>query len=164
MINQLNDIFSKEGLGNGCTSSAVITMQLFDARDKDKLNNFIVDFKPIEGWLCFTDKVVIFPDECTLPAAGIILSSELVSGLRSLHIRQAESGWSCHIIERQDHVGDQLVFEKSFLSIPRAKCKLRYEVFWKISDNPKEHQTFQPYISRFAGFEKTTAKTQEVKS
>lgn len=161
MIENLNNIFDEYKLNKVIQASAAIT-PFENVTEASALHKMIEDFKPQEGWLCLTDKVVMIPAECTLPVSGIILSGELVCGSKSLHIRQAENGWSCRVIERRS-AGDQIMYEQTFLSIPgRGNIKLKYETYWKIDADVAGRAVYQPHVSRFAGFEVTAKK--EVKS
>jgi hypothetical protein len=166
MITKLNQILKNENIGSASPTAARVTVQEVLESDAAKLKQIINAFGGKEGWLCFTDKVVIINEQNTLQVDGIILSGELVCGSKSLHIRQSEKGWSCYTIERQDHSNDQLMIEETFLSIPgRGNCKLKYEIYWKLlPDSTAKHGMFQPYVSRFAGFAASASKKQEVKS
>ncbi|MBN1664021.1 MAG: hypothetical protein JW943_10515 [Deltaproteobacteria bacterium] len=163
MIEILNKILNDEKLGQLIPAQAFIIPHSFSVMETDKLNKLIEDFQPQEGWLCLTNIVVRIPHDGALPLTGIVLSGELVAGLRSLHIRQDESGWLCRIIERKNTVGDQLMYEQSFLPIPgRGSRRLKYEVYWRETADPSGRAVYRPYISRFAGYETTATKTMEV--
>lgn len=166
MIAKLNQILKSENIGSASSADAKVEIQKVPESDPAKLKQIINAFGRKEGWLCFADKVVIINEQNILQTDGDILSGELVSGYKSLHIRQSENGWTCYTIERQASGTDQLMFEESFLSIPgRGNCRLKYETYWKLlPDSHAQHYLFQPYVSRFAGFEKSQVKTQEVKS
>lgn len=105
------------------------------------------------GWLCFTDKVVIVPDEFDFSSGAdrIILSGELARGKESLHIRQAGSEWLLVPLTRQDG-GDMLMVEEKYLPI-RGSRKLCYETYWKKQKNDDGLVAYRPYAARFSGFD-----------
>ena len=161
MIENLNSIFNEYKLNKVVQAKAAIT-PFENVTDASTLHKMIEDFKLKEGWLCLTDKVVIIPSECSLPVRGTILSGEMVCDSKSLHIRQAENGWSCRIIERCS-TGNQIMYEQKFLSIPgRGNVKLKYEIYWELNNEAAGYAVYQPYVSRFAGFEGPAKKEVEL--
>lgn len=119
----------------------------------DEVRAFIGDFNAEQGWLCFTDRVVLL-DEVTeeLFQKYKLLSAELVKGDQSLHIRQDGKAWQGWFYSF-DASQDGFVIEQQFIGTSRiAGQKLRYQTLWAAES--LEEPTLQPTVSRFAGFVK----------
>ena len=111
----------------------------------------VAQFGGGSGWLCLTDRVVAVhagTDYATF-AGSIILSGELVDGERSLHIRQAGSGWNLYDLRREEGSG-MLVVREPLATIDGGTAQ--YEVYWKKAPNGFGFDEFRPYAGRFTGF------------
>lgn len=111
-------------------------------------------FASEQGWLCLTDRVVSFYKATELAGVeGIILSGELVNGGKSLHIRQAESGWQLTRLE--SGIGDDcLMCRETYIGTDHGQQdRLHYEVYWKMEDG-----SYRPYTGRFAGLQEGGAQ------
>lgn len=120
----------------------------------DAVREAIRSFAPREGWVSLTGEVIRIAGSVDIGAIdrGVVLSGEFVSadGKSSLHVRQAEAGWSVMTIERTEG-GDGVIVEDSFLSESADGTRLDYEVHWKGSD---ESPACRPTSFRFTGFSK----------
>jgi hypothetical protein len=124
----------------------------------EQLNNHeivlekIHNFKPNQGWICFTDKVAAFYSASELEALGngTILSGELAKENESVHIRQSGSGWT--VIHYAIGIGaDCLMLPEEYISTENKQLdRLKYEVYWKKDDSG----CYRPWAGRFAGFVK----------
>lgn len=105
------------------------------------------------GWLCFTDRVLIVPDEYAFAdSGGILLSGELARGDESLHIRQSQTGWQLWHLSRHDG-GEMLMVKERFVSIRQRGQKLVYEKYWRMEAGDEGLKVYRPFAARFAGFE-----------
>lgn len=115
----------------------------------------IVAFSAQEGWLCFTDRVEAFSKQQSLPDldGSVVLYGELVSGRRSLHIRQNGSEWTAREIVRSEATDCAVVFERFVPTreTTRAFAHVTYETFWRVDKSAGDE--LRPYVSRFAGFD-----------
>jgi hypothetical protein len=77
----------------------------------------------------------------------VILSGELAKGARSLHIRQAQEGWS--LLHLSAGEGQEcLKLRESFISTERNNgLRLNYDVYWSLQEG-----VYAPHAFRFVGF------------
>ncbi|MDX9708198.1 MAG: hypothetical protein RBT64_01475 [Trichloromonas sp.] len=121
------------------------------AKDANEVWRAVREFAGEEGWLCLTDKVLKIdqPSDLDKSQGRVILSGELVKGARSLHVRQAQEGWS--LVYLSAGQGDEcLKFNESFISTEEGQAvRLTYEVYWK-----SDGSAYAPHAFRFTGFAK----------
>jgi len=126
------------------------------AKDAKEVWRAVDEFASEEGWLCLTDEVLKIdnPSDLGELQERVILSGELAKGDQSLHIRQAQDGWS--LIYLSAGQGDEcLKFNESFISTEEGQSvRLTYEIYWKNDGN-----AYAPHAFRFTGFSK--GDTQE---
>lgn len=149
MIAAMNGILT--GAELDAVHSASITISRTELNTPHEVQTAVAAFSGSEGWLCLTDEVLVLKQGKPLPslAGRIILSGELASGLKSLHIRQNGDKWEQYTLERRDG-GEQFMLEESFLSIPKGgQCRLKYEIYWQTDATG----ALAPFAGRFAGFE-----------
>lgn len=105
-------------------------------------------FAPEQGWLQFTDRVVLLDElEDGELDSGRLLAAELARDDVSLHIRWQNDGWLAWEIHRRD--GDDLLLQQNYLATSRAAGKkLRYQTCWQRD----EAGELRPALSRFVGF------------
>ena len=145
MINKVKE--SVKGLNCVLTEGSLSATKRSWREMKD-VSEAIRNFTPSEGWLCFTDRVVLL--DALEVDTGILLSAELVNENKSLHIRQQGDGWvgwfySCD----SNSESKGILVEQSFLGTRKTQGKkLCYQTFWT-EDN---YGSLQPVISRFSGF------------
>lgn len=107
-------------------------------------------FPLTSGWISLTDKVIPLYSAADLAdvQGGIILSGELSAGSESLHIRQAETGWSITRIKTGEGEKEKcLMLREEYIGTEnKQQDRLQYEVYWKL-----ENGTYRPWVARFAG-------------
>jgi hypothetical protein len=116
-----------------------------------------------EGWVCFTEAVIVKVDpraieEASQRGSGFILSAEFADGDRSLHVRLQGAQWRVTEIARENDDAGWLIPHRFIAArgaddapeIPgnSKTLYLGYEVFWQ----SLEQQPFCPVLSRFTGF------------
>ena len=150
MIDAVNKILQPAGLGTARTASVKIERKTLSSQIE--VQTVLKDFGEAEGWLCLTDEVLVVNQAKPLPslAGRVVLSAELASGEKSIHMRQNADIWEQYSLERYEG-GVQVMVEERFLSIPKGeKAMLKYEIFWQTDGTG----ALFPYAGRFAGFEK----------
>jgi len=152
MINNLNNILKRNGLGE--VRRVGLEVRPHSVKTPGEVLDVVRDFGPAAGWLCVTDEVLTAEQAFDTAAltGRIILSGEIVSGSRSLHIRQDEAGWTVTNLERKES-GDHILIEESLVSTKRPFL-LKYETFWLESLDSFGLKQYRACASRFAGFER----------
>ncbi len=149
MIEGINAILQKNDLG--CVRAASVHVTRSELKTAHDVLTAVKEFAPSEGWLCFTDEVLVIRKGTLLPSLDgrVILSGELASGTQSIHIRQSGACWEHYLLHRQEG-GEQVMVEESFITIPKGeKSKLKYEIYWQAD----AQGVLAPFASRFVGFE-----------
>lgn len=149
MNEQLKQLLFKE------TGDHIVTGKLDikqnDATTVKQVWDEVRNFQFTSGWLCLTDKVVqLYSIEEILNVQnGIILSAELANDSESLHIRQAETGWT--ITRFKTREGEEcLMFREEYVSTEnKQRDRLQYDVYWKL-----DNVSYRPWAARFAGMVK----------
>jgi hypothetical protein len=117
--------------------------------DASEVWRAVREFAGEEGWLCLTDEVRMIDDATDLDTlqGRVILSGELAKGARSLHIRQAQEGWSLiHLCAGEGR--ECLKWGESFISTESNNgLRLNYDVYWTLQEG-----VYAPYAFRFVGF------------
>ncbi len=120
---------------------------------REQVNNFSFS----SGWLCLTDRVVALYSPADLAGAqdGVILSGELANGGESLHIRQAENGWT--LTSFKTGQGEAcLVCDEEYISTEnQQQARLKYQVCWRLHND-----SYRPWAARFTGLEKGGADNE----
>lgn len=143
-------------LGSGSLGVKSLCQSEMTVTDHEQLWQAIIDFKPLEGWLCFQSdvkKVVAEKLPELTDELGWLLNGELVNAEgSSLHIWQAGSGWQAtQLTEQAAGTGDDCLVETTeLLSKDSNEEYLRYRVYWK--KDLGGIQGFQRFSSRFVGF------------
>lgn len=122
----------------------------------EQLEQSILDFNAISGWLCYQSNLVRYRigDSLLSGSDGWILQGELCNGLSSCHIRQsAAGGWLVSIISDTSQEQQTGFIENvSFIAVPEheseQKERLNYQVYWE----PDEALGYRRGLSRFTGF------------
>lgn len=121
----------------------------------EKVREAIKEFSFDSGWLCLTDRVIpLYSAEDLLQAqSGIILSAELAGRSESLHIRQAEEGWT--ITRYKAGAGEEcLIFREEYVSTEnKQRDRLQYDVCWKLDNG-----SYRPWAARLSAMVKGGAQ------
>ena len=132
-----------------------------DFSQAEKLDQYLRDAKPQQGWICYQSDIKRFIQNEDMPKrnekTGYILNAEFVLDTKhSLHIHMAEQGWILNSIEEQ--AGNDLIENTHYLAMPakdadeetmgNVKQLLKYRVLW-MHDN---ENGYQPSHYRFTGF------------
>jgi len=153
-------LFAKLELPYACRRGTIDALSSRLESDESALFSALASFGG-EGWVCYANGLRTI----TAPAAldrnlGPILSCELCSGPRSLHVRLEGEFWNIvEFLEKPD--GDGWLVGHGFLpSGPAGNCGLLYEVSW-VASAPKPAELrpaeLRPAVSRFAGFVKSNS-------
>ena len=158
MVEALNKILKDSKVTVSAVSLNVPANTPSEITDPNELFEKVKDFfdkapDTCTGWLCFTDKVEIVPEEFCFAAtaSGIILSGELARGNESLHIRQSGDGWQLFTLTREDG-GEMLMVKEKYLSTLDGGKMLCYENYWEKEKNKDGREVYRPFAARFAGF------------
>ena len=132
-----------------------------DFSQADKLDQYLRDANPQQGWICYQSDIKRLIHGENLPKrnekTGYILNAEFALDTKhSLHIHMAEQGWIINSIEEQ--AGSDLIENTHFLAMPakdadeetmgNVKQLLTYRVIWRL-----DHESgYQPNNYRFIGF------------
>lgn len=106
-------------------------------------------FNPQQGWLQYQSAVVTLAEQQSQQPvrAGRLLSAELVSGARSLHVQWHGPGW--RVTEYEDGAGDTVAVDHcQLLATNPALGKLEYVRYWQLD----AHHGLVPFCTRFVGF------------
>lgn len=160
MVEALNEILKGSKVTVSAVSLNIPTSPPAEITDPNVLFIQVKDFfdkapDTCTGWLCFTDKVAVVPEEFRFNAeasSSILLSGELARGNESLHVRQSEKGWQLFTLTREEGGGMLMVKEK-YLSTREEGKKLCYENYWKKEPNKEGLEVYRPFAARFTGFE-----------
>lgn len=119
------------------------------AKDAKELWSEVREFAGEEGWLCLTDEVRKIDKTTDFDElqGRVILSGELAKGAQSLHIRQAQEGWSLiHLCAGEGR--ECLKWGESFISTEKNNgLRLNYDVYWSLQEG-----VYSPSAFRFVGF------------
>lgn len=150
----LNDILKRANIDEVFESNAA-EVELNAVFTRQELAGKIRSLKADQGWICFTDEVVMVDKDFDYQKLDqkIVLSGELANGKTSIHIRQGDSGWIITKIHRIDGggAGDQLMVNDAFIGT-RERRTVLYETYWRKRKGNFGQDVFTPYVSRFAGF------------
>lgn len=115
---------------------------------QNELQKIIREFNAVSGWLT-TQSANLMVDEWIANSEryGYVLSGELSSLERSLHIRQSRNGW--RVTRFDEGAGDTFLAEDLYLSSVRSdKEFLGYRNYWQM----QEGFGLRVAYSRFTGF------------
>lgn len=104
-----------------------------------------------QGWVCLTQRVARWPG---VEPHGPVLSAEIAGADgTSLHIRRVGHTWRGWRY-REEPTGMLMRFRETMLgTVPDARQKLVYAVYWKLERGPDEISTYRPHAARFVGWE-----------
>lgn len=104
--------------------------------DRESLATKIATFGASQGWAQYSDAIVAWQAGQQLEASRLLLSAELVAGLRSLHIQRVHKYWRCTLVsEVADTSGHQHLRRVTHKAREGFEA-LHYDVYWDTQANP----------------------------
>lgn len=146
----ISSLFDRLNIPNPCRRGTIETVSSRLVSAESDLFSALASFGGA-GWSCQANGVrVLSASEAPDPKLGPLLSCELHSGPRSLHVRLEGESW--RIVEFQENPDGEgwLVGHEFLPSGPAGDRNLLYEVSWGVA-TPEEAE-LRPTVSRFVGF------------
>jgi len=146
----ISSLFDRLKIPNPSRRGTIETLSSRLVSDQSELFSALASFGGA-GWSCQADGVRTRSGSEALDATlGPVLSCELCSGPRSLHVRLEGESW--RIVEFQENPDGEgwLVGHEFLPSGPAGDQNLLYDVSWVVAT--PEGTELRPSVSRFVGF------------
>lgn len=142
-----------------------IDKQFFEFGQHEGLIQQITGYEDVNGWLCFQSQALMISKEYNLAdeveKSGRLLTGELMTGKKSVHIRQIPTGWLLIEMDDKESIDDNhLFYDTRYLSTESNKLRNEKYLDYRIYVQCDDTSAYQAQTCRFMGFSKGEKQCQ----